>query len=115
MRDEKAIAVFEEILAQTKQGRVPWEPDLAGTILLAAIKGKYSLVLKPYTSLNSYGAEFGPPTLVMKDASDRELVTITSSLDVQPDALKELYETARRQALKVDEQVQDLLSDLRSL
>jgi len=116
MRDEKTIALFEEILTRTKQGRLPWEPDVSGTTLLAAIKGKYSLVLRPYTALDSYGAEFGSPSLIMKDASDRELVTITTSTDGVPgDALQDLYEVARRQALKVDEQVQDLLSDLRSL
>lgn len=80
-----------------------------GSDLLAAIKGKYSLVLKAYTSE-------GWPSLVMRDAADRELLTVTTELEgIEPQALQDLYENARRQALKVDAQVQDLLADLKSL
>jgi len=116
MQDEKALALLDEILAKTTAGRVPWEPSVSGDTLLAAIKGKYSLILKPYTGIDSYGNEVGLPSLVMKDASDREILTVTSDLDgVNMDALTELYETARRQALRVDQQVEDLISDLKAL
>lgn len=115
MEDAQALALFEEILARTKEGRIPWEPTVSDT-LLAAIKGKRSLILKPYTSKDSYGNEEGWPSLIVRDSADRELLHVTSELEgARIDALRELYETARRQAFKVDEQVQDLLSDLRSL
>ncbi len=116
MQDSKILALFHEILGRTKQGRILWEPAVSGVTLLAAIKGKYSLVLKPYSTLDSYGNEQGWPSLAMRDSSDRELVTISSETEgVSIDELQDLYQTARRQAFKVDEQVQDLLSDLRSL
>jgi hypothetical protein len=116
MQDQKALALFEEILTRTKEGRIPWEPSVSDVTLLAAIKGKYSLVLKPYTHLDSFGNEEGWPSLVMRDSADRDLINITAVLEgIRPDALQDLYETARRQALKVDEKVQDLLTDLRNL
>jgi len=115
MEDAQALALFEEILARTKDGRIPWEPSVSDT-LLAAIKGKRSLVLMPYTSTDSWGHERGAPTLTVKDSYDRELLRVTSEIDgVSSEALQELYETARRQAFKVDEQVQDLLTDLKNL
>jgi hypothetical protein len=115
MEDPKALALFNEILATTREGRIPWEPAVSDT-LLAAIKGKRSLVLRPYTDRDSYGNDWGAPSLVVRDSSDRELLRVTSEIEgVKSEALQDLYETARRQALRVDEQVQDLLSDLKSL
>jgi hypothetical protein len=115
MEDPKATALLDEILARTKEGRIPWEPSVSDT-LLAAIKGKRSLVLMPYTNTDSWGNEQGCPSLTVRDSSDRELLRVTSDLEgVNPESLEDLYETARRQAFKVDEQVQDLLADLRSL
>jgi len=115
MENDQALALFDEILVRTKEGRIPWEP-LGSDTLLAAIKGKRSLLLMPYTTTDSWGNERGGPSLTVKDSSDRELLRVTSEIEgVRPEALQELYEAARRQAFKVDEQVQDLLSDLRSL
>jgi len=115
MEDAQALALLDEILVRTKEGRIPWEP-LGSDTLLAAIKGKRSLLLVPYTTTDSWGNGRGAPSLTVKDASDRELLRVTSEIEgVNQEALQELYETARRQAFKVDEQVQDLLSDLRSL
>jgi len=58
--DVQALALFEEILARTKEGRIPWEPPVSDT-LLAAIKGKRSLILRPYPSKDSYGNEGDGP------------------------------------------------------
>ena len=116
MQDPKALALFQEILTRTKDGRIPWEPAVYGESLLAAIKGKRSLVLLPYTTRYEDGEEEGWPSLLVKDSSDRELLRVTDSIEgVDRVALQELYDAARRQAFKVDEQVQDLLTDLKSL
>jgi len=115
MQDEKALALFNEVLTLTKEGRIPWEPVLSES-LIAAIKGKRSLLLRPFEDVDSWGKEFGRPSLLVKDASDRELLHVTSHLEgVRPESLQELYDTARRQAYKVDQQVDDLISDLKSL
>ncbi len=115
MENDQALALFDEILARTKEGRIPWEP-LGSDTLLAAIKGKRSLLLVPYTTTDSWGNGRGGPSLTVKDSSDHELLRVTSEIEgLKPEALQELYESARRQAFRVDEQVQDLISDLRNL
>jgi hypothetical protein len=115
MENPPALALFVEIVARTKEGRIPWEPTVSDA-LVAAIKGKRSLLLMPYTSKDSWGNLEGGPSLIVKDSADRELLRVTSQIQgVRLEALEELYEIARRQAFKVDEQVKDLLSDLRSL
>ena len=115
MEDVQALALFNEILARTREGRIPWEPSVSDA-LVAAIKGKRSLVLRPFTGTDSWGNDFGAPTLTVKDAADHDLLRVTSDVNgVREPDLQELYEIARRQAFKVDQQVQDLISDLRSL
>jgi len=114
MEDAQALALFDEILARTKEGRIPWEPSVSDT-LLAAIKGKRSLVLMPARA-DSWGNERYSPSLTVRDSFDRELLRVTDEIEgVRLEALHELYDTARRQAFKVEEQVQDLLTDLKNL
>ena len=113
MQDEKAVALFNETLAKTQQGRIPWGPGVSGDALIAAIKGKYSLVLTREDSDEWPQDIF---KLAMKDQSDREILTVNRYLDgVTFDDLRTLYDTARRQAYRVDQQVDDLISDLRNL
>lgn len=116
MQDEKALALFNEIHALTRGGRIPWEPAAGSDLLIAAIKGKRTLTLRPFEGTDDWGRDFGSPSLVVKDASDREILRVTSEIEgIKGGSLQELYDLARRQALKVDEQVIDLLSDLKSL
>jgi hypothetical protein len=113
MQDQKALALFHETLAKTQEGRIPWEPSVSGDILIAAIKGKYSLLLSREDSDNWALASV---TLTMKDQLDREILTVNRYSDgVDQSDLRNLYDTARRQAYKVDQQVDDLISDLKSL
>ena len=47
---------------------------------------------------------------------DRRILSVDSFVDgIQTNYLVNLYDTARRQAYKVDQQVDDLISDLNSL
>ncbi len=113
MQDEKALALVSETLAKTQQGRIPWEPAVSGDALIAAIKGKYSLVL---TREESDAWRQENIRLAMKDQSDREILTVDRYIDgVEYTDLQTLYDTARRQAYRVDQQVDDLISDLKSL
>ena|SRR5437868_3397507 len=112
MQDEKALALLSETLAKTQEGRIPWEPGISGDTLIAAIKGKYSLILTREDD-QWQGLVI---TLLMKDQSDRRILSVDRFIDgVQQTDLGKLYDTARRQAHKVDQQVDDLISDLKSL
>jgi|SRR5579863_1464919 len=113
MQDQKAVALFNETLAKTLVGRIPWEPAVSGYALIAAIKGKYSLILNREESDTWHQDNI---RLAMKDQSDREILTVDRYLDgVTNEDLQTLYDTARRQAYRVDQQVDDLISDLKSL
>jgi len=112
MQDEKALALFNETLAKTQEGRIPWEPAVSGDTLIAAIKGKYSLILTREDD-QWQGLVI---TLIMKDQQDRRILSVDRDVDgIQRPDLTRLYDTARRQAYKVDQNVDDLISDLRSL
>jgi len=119
MKDEKALALFKETLAKTQEGRIPWEPAVVGDSLIAAIKGKYSLVLRREEGELGTGrwvSSVAKVTLTMRDQSDREILSVTNDVDgVETNAIGTLYDAARRQAYQVDRNVDDLISDLRSL
>jgi hypothetical protein len=113
MQDEKALALFKETLAKTQLGRIPWEPAVSGDALIAAIKGKFSLVLTREERNDWIQDTY---KLAMKDQSDREILTVAHNIEgVKQTDLQTLYDTARRQAYRVDQQVDDLISDLRNL
>jgi hypothetical protein len=110
MQDEKALALFKEVLTKTQKGRIPWEPGVSDDALIAAIKGKYSLVLREDQ------ARGWAITLTMRDQRDREILTVGQFLDGMGSSdLRTLYDAARRQAYKVDKTVDDFISDLQSL
>jgi hypothetical protein len=112
MQDEKALALFRETDEKTLQGRIPWEPAVLGETLIAAIKGKYSLILTREDD-QWRGLVI---TLTMKDQHDRRIISVDREIEgVEQDDLTNLYEAARRQAYRVDERVDDLISDLKSL
>lgn len=112
MQDEKALALLNETKAKTDAGRIPWEPALSGDTLIAAIKGKYSLLLTREED-QWRGTVI---TLTMKDDLDRRIISVDRYTDgTQADDLLSLYDTARRQAYRVDQKVDDLISELNSL
>jgi len=54
--------------------------------------------------------------LALKDQDGRVLTTITNTDDgVDPQDIRELYETARRQALRVDDKIDQVLGELSKL
>jgi hypothetical protein len=112
MQDEKALALFRETDEKTLRGKIPWEPAVLGETLIAAIKGKYSLILTREDD-QWRGLVI---TLTMKDQHDRRIISVDREIEgVEQDDLTNLYEAAQRQAYRVDERVDDLISDLKSL
>ncbi len=116
MSGQKELEIFQEILARTKEGRLAWEVVSSEDTFVVAIKGKYTLVLKSYRDEDNWGNQRGGPNLIMKDSDDHEILEINESIKlVNPEELKELYQTVRYQALHIGEKVDDLLGDLKSL
>lgn len=110
MGDSKEAEIFNQILEKTRSGSLQWEPTADTDEFVSSVKGQYSFGL------------VGPPTyapaLQMRDDEGRTLVTITiktTGLEFQHEKFGELFELARRQALKVDESLENALDNLKTL
>jgi hypothetical protein len=114
MEDTKAIEFFQGVLSKTRAGRIRWQPTAEESEYIAAIGGQFTLSVWRYEIENSF-----PSTryaLALKDQDGRLLTTITSveSGFVESD-VRDLYETARRQALRVDDKIDQVLGELSKL
>lgn len=116
MQDARAFALFEEVLDKTVSGRIKWEPTAEDDHFVASVGGKFTILARSYTWRDEVGGKGGGPSLVLKDAEGRELIRVTSSVEgLTVNQLSELYEMVRRQALRVDEKVDEVLAELGNL
>jgi hypothetical protein len=116
MHDPKALRLFTEIIAKTAQGRLPWESTADEYVFIATVTDKYVFIIRPYEYLDPHSGEpRGYPSIIFKDP-DRELMAINSSVEgVSGRDLEILYEAVKRQALKIDEKIDDVLSQIENL
>jgi hypothetical protein len=113
MRDEKALALFQEILKKTEARKLPWKPTADAEKFVASMMGKYSLTLTSYTSQTNWGEPEGPPRLTLEDEKGNMLVEINDEIDgIEREEMDELVVFARRIALDADEKIDELLSEL---
>ncbi|MGO4881389.1 MAG: hypothetical protein ACLP59_11265 [Bryobacteraceae bacterium] len=121
MVDEKIIKFFEGVLSKTREGRIPWEPTAQESNFIAAIGGEFTLSISGQTEIAS---AFMPPefsgalekyALVLRDMYGR-IATITDNDEgIRAGAMRELYETARWQAVHGGEKVNKAIEVLQSL
>ncbi|SRR5712692_9326475 len=114
MEDTKAIEFFQGVLSKTRAGRIRWQPTAEESAYIAALGGQFTL------SISQYDVQYEFPheryALALKDQDGRVLTTITNTDDgVDPQDIRELYETARRQALRVDDKIDQVLGELSKL
>jgi hypothetical protein len=113
MEDTKAKEFFQGVLSKTRAGRIRWQPTAEESEYIAALGGQFTL------SVSQYENQVVPYTryaLVLKDQDGRMLTTITSVDDgIDREDIRELYETARRQALRVDDKIDQVLGELSKL
>ena len=113
MQDAKAVKFFEEVLSKTRAGKIRWEPTAKDSNYIAAVGGHFTLSVGEYYTNDS---PFMAYSLTLKDQEGRTLTKVTDTDDGIPAAdIRELYETARRQALHVDEKIDNLLGELSKL
>ena len=114
MEDTKAIAFFQGVLSKTREGRVRWQATADESEYIAAIGGQFTLSVSEYRESNSYiGTGYA---LALKDQDGRELMRMTDADEgIKSADVMELYETARRQALRVDEKIDKVLGELSKL
>jgi hypothetical protein len=89
------------LVAATQQDRIDWQPTGLPQEFSASFGGKYTLLVR---------SSFGPRCqLDVKDSEGTTIVRIDQDEDLR---ISELYEMARRHALKIDEALADLLSEI---
>ncbi len=104
MWTEKDKELVTRLLASTKAGKRDWLPTGERNEFATAMSGKYLVTIRQ----SRYTTE---PThyLDITEVGGANLVTLGA--DEYPE-LAEMYELARRQALKVDDAINDILQDL---
>lgn len=101
--DPRLLAILSELLAKTKADQVSWEPTVASNEFLTAFP-EHSVKVQ-YQGGSYY--------LIVNDKAGRRLVSLTGQTAGAEQLLPELYDLARRKALKIDENLDSLLSQLR--
>jgi hypothetical protein len=120
MVDEKIIKFFEGVLSKTREGRIPWEPTAQESNFIAAIGGQFTLSISIPSAFNSMAAVLIPGrpenyTLVLRDMHGTIATVTDSDEGIRPGAMRELYETARWQAVHGGEKINKALEVLQSL
>ncbi len=125
MADQQTIEFFNGVLSKTREGKIPWKPTAEESNFIATIGGKYvlsvSYVVEPSTAAKGIpieGAEEPQPhyALALRDRDGDELTTVTDiDQEISAHEIQELYETARRKAIRVDEKIGGVLEVLSRL
>jgi hypothetical protein len=114
MVDEQIFKLFQGVLNKTRAGKIPWQPTAEESTFMAAIGGQFTLSVSAWASpFVSGGQRYA---LVLEDKAGGELARITETdEDIRPDDLREMFETARRKALRTGEKIGDVLEVLSRL
>jgi hypothetical protein len=92
--------LLNRIIVATDQNRIDWQPTAKPREFTASFGGKWTLALFQAVSIIM---------LDVKDSGGEIIVRITSQEDAR---IADLYEMARRHALKIDEALTDLLNEI---
>lgn len=119
MDDPKALRLFQEVLAKTKSGKVEWESASTGVDLeqySSALPSDRELVISLTHVKNSWGDEVGDEYALVLRHKGLELLRVSEAVEgLTWKDLSELFELARRHALRVDDTVDEVLGDLANL
>jgi hypothetical protein len=108
MADERIRNFFQGVLSKTRAGKIPWEPTAEESNFIAAIGGKFTLSIRAWRMMGVVENY----TLSL-DENGTVLTTITSEEQgVSRSEMHELYLAARKQALRVDDKIDDALGVL---
>jgi hypothetical protein len=103
MATDKEIKLVEQLLDKTKKRVLSWEPTAEEDEFVSTLGGNISFTVRE-GGVRSF--------LIMRDDRDRVLLTVST---YEVNDVSQLYAEARRQALKVDESLDDILKQLAKL
>ncbi len=111
MEDTKAVEFFQGVLSKTRAGRIRWQPTAEESEYIAAIGGQFTLSVS-----YGQGEDSSWHTLLLKDQNGRVLTHVaTGDAGIPNKDIRELYAAARRQALQVDDKIDQVLGELSKL
>jgi hypothetical protein len=102
MNDAELVS---KLYTATENARINWEKTAVPDQYAAAFGGKWTVTVDK--DRTETGQVFY--SLILNDAEGQEILRITS---IQDAAIPELFELARRHALRVNEAIQDLLKEI---
>lgn len=126
MVDAKIVEFFQGVVSKTRAGKIPWEPTAQEAKFIAAIGGQFTLAVLSWGESVPDGGPFDPYStgggmidkyaLVLRDEVGREVARVTDGDEgIRRDDIQELYQMARRQAVRAGERINDALEVLKSL
>ena len=102
MATDKEIKLVEQLLDKTRKRILSWEPTAEDDEFVSTLGGNVSFTVRGALR----------DVLTMRDERDRVLLTVDSR---EISELSQLYAEARRQALRVDESLDNVLERLTKL
>ncbi|MEP7353242.1 MAG: hypothetical protein ABI824_08435 [Acidobacteriota bacterium] len=115
MQDNKALKLFKEVLAKTRAGRIQWNATEIANQYSSGLPSGHRLVSSSLVQIDDWGKPDNEFSLALC-ANENELLRVTSAVDgVDWPDLQELHELARRSALGVNEELDQVLGELAKL
>jgi len=116
MKDDKALELFQKILAKSRDRAIKWEATAQEGIYVASLAPELQLKIWPYTSMDEDGDPTGPPSVDLRDEKGKLLVDLTYKIDgISPEELNEISYLAKRTALKLDDKMNSAIKKLDEL
>lgn len=107
-QNEKEL--LDQLLEKTKRRTIAWEPTAIKDEFVATFRGKFSFTIRRTSNPDLEAWDY---RITMRDQENREMFTLYDSTPDLARFLPELFEEARRTALKVDEALAEVLEDLK--
>jgi hypothetical protein len=111
MPDQKEMSLFSQTLEKTSLRRISWQPTAQKDTFAAAVGGQFTLLVFLYDKDPETGEK--GTSFLLKDKAG-EIVAKVTDRDAGDD-IEELYYEARRQALQLDEQLDNALDLMKKL
>lgn len=117
MSDSKAIKFFNEIRSKTEEGKIGWKPTADESTYVATIGGRFSVSLTNPRETPRGSIFAGALSMPWLEVSDERgiLLTIGEQDGLTQADLRSLFESAKRKALNVDQELEAALAELERL
>jgi len=116
MKDDKAVELFQKILAKSRDRAIKWEATAQEGIYIASLAPELQLKVWPYTTIDEDGDPSGPPSVDLRDGKGKLLVEMSYRIEgISHEQLGEISHIAKRIALSLDDKMDAAIKKLDEL